>query len=73
MQTTLKVENFAGRNFRDFANFLVVRESLYPRNGSFHVVCESLYPQNFLTFLKVKTLENGLPTAISQVQTLAKD
>ena len=24
---TLKVESFAGRNFRDFANFLVVRES----------------------------------------------
>ena len=26
---TLKVESFAGRNFRDFANFSVVRESLY--------------------------------------------
>ena len=27
----------------------------------------------FQTFLKVKTFANGLPTAISQVQTLAKD
>ena len=29
---TLKVESFAGRKFRDFANFFVDRESLYPRN-----------------------------------------
>ena len=28
--STLKVESFAGRNFRDFANFQGVRESLYP-------------------------------------------
>ena len=50
--TTLKVESFAGRNFRDFANFSVVRESLYPRNRSFQVVRESLSPRNFLKFLK---------------------
>ena len=50
--TTLKVESFAGRNFRDFANFSVVRESLYPRNRNFQVVRESLYPRNFLKFLK---------------------
>ena len=49
--TTLKVETFAGRNFRDFTNFSVVCESLYPRNRSFHVVCVSLYPRNFLEFL----------------------
>ena len=32
---TLKEESFAGRNFRNFANFSVVRESLYPGNCSF--------------------------------------
>ena len=37
---TLKVETFAGRNFRDFANFLVVRESLYPRNRTFEFIRE---------------------------------
>ena len=47
---TLKVESFAGRNFRNFANFSVVRESLYPRNRSFQIIRESLYPQNFLKF-----------------------
>ena len=31
---TLVAGSFAGTNFRDFANSLVVRESLYPRNGS---------------------------------------
>ena len=50
IKSTLKVESFTGRNFRDFANFLVVRENLYPRNSSFQVVRESLYPQNFLKF-----------------------
>ena len=50
--STLKVESFAGRNFRDFANFSIFRESLYPRNRSFQVVRESLYPRNFLKFLK---------------------
>ena len=50
--TTLKVESFAGRNFSDFANFLVVCESLYPRNLNFQVVRESLYPRNFRKFLK---------------------
>ena len=30
--TTLKVETFAGRNFRDFGSSSVVRESLYPQN-----------------------------------------
>ena len=47
--TTLKVESFAGRNFRDFANFSFVRESLYPRN--------------FLKFGKIKTkafFKNGV-------------
>ena len=33
-RATLLVESFAGTNFRDFANFLVVRESLYPHNRS---------------------------------------
>ena len=51
-KNTLKVESFAGKNFRDFANFSVVRESLYPRNHNFQVVRESLYPRNFLKFLK---------------------
>ena len=35
---TLLVETFAGRNFRDFANFLGVRESLYPRNRTFEFI-----------------------------------
>ena len=52
LATTLKVESFAGRNFRDFANFSVVHESLYPRNCSFQVVRECLYPGNFLKFLE---------------------
>ena len=38
---TLKVESFEGRNFRDFANFSVVRESLYPRNRSVQVIRDS--------------------------------
>ena len=62
--STSKVEIFAGRNFRDLANFSVVRESLYPQNRSFQVVRESLYPRNFLKFLKkLKTkafFENGV-------------
>ena len=37
---TLKVESFAGRNFRDFVNFLVVRESLYPRNRTLGAIRE---------------------------------
>ena len=49
-KTTLLVESFAGTNFRDFANPLVVRESLYQRNRSFQFVRESLYPQNFQIF-----------------------
>ena len=52
ISTTLKVGSFPGRNFRDFANFLVVRESLYPLNCSFQVVRESLYLRNFLKFFK---------------------
>ena len=51
-EITLKVESFAGRNFRDFASFSVVRESLYPQNRSFQVFCESLYPRNFLKLKK---------------------
>ena len=49
---TLKVESFAGRNFRDFASFSVVRESLYTRNRSFQVVRESLYLLDFLNFFE---------------------
>ena len=30
MNDTLKTESSAGRNFRDFASFFGVRESLYP-------------------------------------------
>ena len=40
--TTLKVESFAGRKFRDFAIFFVDRESLYPRNRTFMKVREIL-------------------------------
>ena len=44
---TLKVESFAGTNFRDFTNFLVVRESLYTRNRSVQLIRESLHMRNF--------------------------
>ena len=44
---TLKVESFASRNFRDFANFSVVRESLYPQNRSFKAIHESSCPTTF--------------------------
>ena len=44
---TLFVESFAGTNFCDFAKFLVVRKSLYPRNRIAQVIRKSLYPQNF--------------------------
>ena len=37
---TLLVETFTGRNFRDFANFLVVRKSLYLRNRTFEFIRE---------------------------------
>ena len=40
--STLKVESFAGRKFRDFAIFFVDRESLYPRNRTFMKVREIL-------------------------------
>ena len=40
---------FAAINFRDFAIFFGVRESLYPRNRLFSATRESLYPRN-LTF-----------------------
>ena len=43
---TLRVESFAGRKFRDFASFLVARESLYSWNRSEKGVRESLSPQN---------------------------
>ena len=49
--TTLKVEIFAGTNFRDFSTFSVVRESLYPRNRIVQVIRENLYPRNFSHFL----------------------
>ena len=38
--TTLKVQIFAGTNFRDFANFLAVRENKSPRNRTFRVFRE---------------------------------
>ena len=44
--TTLKVESFAGRNFRDFANFCGVRESLYPQNRTFIGVREMLHEKS---------------------------
>ena len=43
---TLKVESFAGRNFRDFANFYGVRESLYPRNRTFIGLREILHEKS---------------------------
>ena len=43
---------FIGINFRDFANFFGVRESLYPRNRVFSGTRESLYPR-YITFLGV--------------------
>ena len=43
---TLKVESFAGRNFRDFANFYGVRESVYPRNRTFIGVREILHEKS---------------------------
>ena len=43
---TLKVESFAGRNFRDFASFLGVRESLYPRDRTFIGVREILHEKS---------------------------
>ena len=46
--TTLKEETFAGRNFRDFAVFSQIRESLFPRNFSKDVIRESFFPRNFL-------------------------
>ena len=48
--STLLVKSFAGINFRDFANSLVVRESLYPRNRSVYIIRESLYLWNFSNF-----------------------
>ena len=43
---TLRVESFAGRKFRDFASFLVARESLYSWNRSEKGIRESLSPRN---------------------------
>ena len=45
---TLKEETFAGRNFRGFAVFSQIRESLFPRNFSKDVIRESFFPRNFL-------------------------
>ena len=47
---TLLVKSFASTSFCDFANFLVVRECLYPQNHSVQVIRESLYPRNFSNF-----------------------
>ena len=41
-------ETFAGRNFRGFAVFSQIRESLFPRNFSKDVIRESFFPRNFL-------------------------
>ena len=43
---TLKEETFAGRNFRGFAVFSQIRESLFPRNFSKDVIRESFFPRN---------------------------
>ena len=45
---TLKEETFAGRNFRGFAVFSQIRESLFQRNFSKDVIRESFFPRNFL-------------------------
>ena len=45
---TLKEETFAGRNFRGFAVFSEIRESLFPRKFSKDVIRESFFPRNFL-------------------------
>ena len=45
---TLKEETFAGRNFRGFAVFSQIRESLFSRNFSKDVIRESLFQRNFL-------------------------
>ena len=66
---TLKVESFAGRKFRDFASFLVVRESLYPRNRSCKAIRESLYPR---IFLKNGYSRKFVPANFFQKWTLAK-
>ena len=39
---------FKGRNFRGFAVFSQIRESLFPRNFSKDVTRESFFPQTFL-------------------------
>ena len=39
---------FKGRNFRVFAVFSQIRESLFPRNFSKDVIRESFFPRNFL-------------------------
>jgi hypothetical protein len=38
--------NFCRYNFRHFANFIGVHESLYPQNRIFSATRKSLYPQN---------------------------
>ena len=50
IRTTLLVESFVGTNFCNFANFLVVRESLYRQNHSVEAIRESLYLPNFGNF-----------------------
>ena len=41
-------EYFKGRNFRGFAVFSQIRESLFPRNFSKDVIRESFFPRNVL-------------------------
>ena len=57
---TLKVETFAGRNFRDFANFFVDRESLYPRNRGYEAIRESLYPRNHTSALNSRNVVRNM-------------
>ena len=54
--TTLKVESFAGRNIRDFASFLGVPESLYPRNRPFIGVRETLHEKSLKMASKKENL-----------------
>ena len=47
IQGTLKEETFAGRNFRGFAVFSQIRESLFQRNVSKYVIRKSFFLRNF--------------------------
>ena len=55
------VEGFAGTNFCDFANVLVIPKCLYPQNGSVQVFLESLYHGNFPNFRFYHILAECVP------------